>query len=735
MKLRLRRSLFKSPHLWVGLAYIGFIIYYMGPSTWNCTQTVYGFGDNTAGMIWRYFATPAAPLGGFENLTNFPVGESTYNPALASASSQFGIYWLFAKIAGPICGYNFLNFLGFFTAAFAMYLFTMWLVRNRWIAFLAGYAVAFTPYFQVKIGGHPSYGYQVLFILLFWLALKILQKPQKRYAVGLGVLAGLSAYFDPYFILLSAVLLGPLLLFWTAYSVWRYKRHKNTKPIIWAQFKSFVVAGFAMAITLVPILGIYIDKNSEIKGYVGGLRGNVLLEAKACSNYPQEYALPFAIHPLGKELIGEERFPRIVDNLHKKMTCGIGEDSVGISLTIIMVTLAGLGTLIWTGRLFNYKKNNDDLPLRPIILVSLLVAIGLFAAWMALPPVKKFGIPTGSYLLLDITLTWRTIARLYVVINIIAVTLFSICLLFFKKYLGEKRKLLSKVLYVLVFAAIFVEYQAFPMFKGNSLGTFNYQKDANQTYYWLRDNEDISVVAEYPLERFGQESDIMTYYLTMQWIHRKPILNSLIPTSPEEINRSGIKDLSDPQTLPALKSLGIDTVIIHGVTAEELKKTLAGKLEVIHDDQNQQSIANRLPSNSAAKNDRMVVARIIGSPKSNNVQIGIKGNVANATLGRSSINWEYEVVQNTELILLKDLLKPEYKTNVYKADEVCFDIKLSAEGDSGSVTFVGGNGAVLGQLQLTDEYQSVRLKAVNSSIKLSEKNGHNMRLRNLGCVN
>lgn len=117
------------------LSYIFFTIFYMGPSTWNCQDTLYGFGDNTAGPVWRFGLEPKqAPLGSFENMTNYPVGENLYSPTNYSLSGQSYMIWAASRTLGPICGYNVINAVGFIASAFVMFGFIYALTRRKWIA-------------------------------------------------------------------------------------------------------------------------------------------------------------------------------------------------------------------------------------------------------------------------------------------------------------------------------------------------------------------------------------------------------------------------------------------------------------------------------------------------------------------------------------------------------------------------------------------------------------------------
>src|SRR5690606_29981364 len=152
----------------------------------------------------------------------------------------------------------------------------------------------------------------------------------------------------------------------------------------------------------------------------------------------------------------------------------------------------------------------------------------------------------------------------YVLVNFAVISLFALVLAYYADHFKKYKKVLAILLGV-IFLIIFVEYQAFKPFAGNGLSTFDYNKDVSETYRWLKEQDDIHVIAEYPLERSGGESNAMAYYLSMQVYHGKKLFNGNDSASEDEMLKASIKDLSDRMTIDTLYSLGVDAVIIHGV--------------------------------------------------------------------------------------------------------------------------------------------------------------------------
>ncbi len=701
------------------VSYLFFSVYYMGPSVWDCKNTLYGFGDNTAGPVWKFGISPSQPpLGASENVTNFPVGENLYSPVNYSLSGQSVALWGSSKVFGAVCGYNVFNMFGFFVSALTMFGFVYALSRRKWIAWLSGYAVSFTPYYQMKVGGHPGYGFQALLIGVAWTFFNLVTKKRKRDIVYFSGLLAVCFYFDPYFSLLAAPIVLSLPIVWLVIQFFTTGNRNIVNTLKKSKTIFLAVALFLMLVT--PLLGITISNSRQISTSVAAVRGNVFYETKACSNLPYEYAAPFVLHPIFERMVGKDVYVTAVNDLHEGFPCGIGEDTVGISITILVITLTGLVVMGWerlNGRRTKLKLGYDQR-----LVIFGMLGVVLLAAAISFPPVKLFGIiPTPSYAMLKITTTWRTIARLYVVVNFGVVTLFAIVLAFFSDYFSKYRKVLP-VAFVLLFGLIMVEYQAFRPFSGNKLSTFSYKTDVPSAYNWLGRQDEIKTVAEYPLEKAGGESNAMAYYLSMQLAHKKRLFNGNIPTTKEEELRQSLKDISDPQTVKVLGGLGIDAVVVHGVD-----KSVIGNidgLEVVY--AAPQSKFNLLAYTPTVKNDNIVIAKVRKSKTSQMLALG-KGFVRNTNLIKSATDWSYEAVNNSEINVVP-IPGSSKSTEVQKQ---CFKVKI-AGAPRANVTVTADSGVAFSKI-VGSEYVPVQVLA-GTKITLTNDKGYNMEIADLGCV-
>lgn len=712
------------------VTYLLFAAYYMGPSVTSCTDVVYGFGDNTAGPIWRGTLPEQSLLGGKSDVTNYPYGDNLDSPIAYSLILQTMLIKAFQAVAGPICGYNIVSILGFVLSALVMFGFIRSLTKNKWVAWFAGYAVAFSPYYQMKVGVHANYGYQAIFIGLIWLFYRLLQHRRMKDAVYLALLFCVAIYFDPYFTLLAAVTLLALGLAWLLYHhrvfTRAFWRHKNKDLAVKSQLKTLILSAAFMLIAALPLLGVYITEGKQINADVAASRGNVLAEAKACSNWPHEYFVPFVLHPLFESIFGKDQYIKVVDYLRGGHSCGIGEDTIGLSISLsLLVLFCGVG-LTWDKLRGRRTGMSGAINYKPLGILLLGVGlVGLFAVAFALPPVRLKGIiPTPSYVLLLITSTWRTLTRFYMLVNIALVVTSALFLTYISDVFKKYRRTLI-VLFIVLFGAVFIEYQIFIPFRGNTLSTFSYTNDAPAAYKWLKEQKDIKVVAEYPLEQYGKESDAMSYYLTMQTIHKKTLFNSALSYSPQEPLKDSLKNLNDPQTIPVLASMGVDTVIAHGVSADILKN-IPGVVVLHTAPQAKFTLLSNTPT---IKSDNIVILDITHAAKRDYYLDLGEGFVRNTTIIKSVVDWKYEALSGARINIegITDHHFVEYSQEA----KVCFSAQMSVPEEVTVLSAkVGGHTVELGPI--TGKLASYTLSA-SQSIELIAGNGHNMRVTNLGC--
>ncbi len=701
------------------LVYVFFTAYYMGPGLTKCNDSIYGFGDSTAGPIWQNSLKPEQPpFGGFETKTNYPYGESLYSPVRYASTVQTLSMNAASRVIGPVCSYNMYNVVGAIITALAMYGFILYITRNKWVALLAGYAVAFTPYIQSKVGGHPSYSWGAILIALLWLTVYLFKQRRKVTAIALGALLALCAYFDPYFTLLGATVVVPTSLSLAVLSILQQNsRHTAIRSrvgkFIRDYWKVVAIAIVSFTLVLLPLIVVRLRDSAAINSSVAKSRENILATAMLCSNTPLDYLLPDPYNlPLNK-ILGKDYAKH---NIELRNWCGPGESRVSISLAMLSVATVG-GVVMLLSR----KRGLRELIKSPqVVALTAVVAVGVTAFLIGLPP-RADGLIQPSGILLKLTNMWRNCAREYLVVNIAVVACFSIVLAGILRHLkrGPHGLVYASIIFVAILGGIMVEYQINDSF---SPPTFSYSRDVPNIYHTIKNDPNIKAIAEYPMDRMAVEYDSVVYYMTMQAVHQKPFVNSVLSTDNKENEHISLKDLSDPQTIPALRYLGVDTLVVHGETTHDVLTKLGDNVTLI--DTNNPKVYG-LTMVRSDDNNIINLLHIRDGKKANNILAINKGYAVNLPLIQSPISTEYEILNNAQLTEMP--LKNEKVQN----QRVCFDVKMSLPTDSGKLNILV-NGKSQSELSLTGVYQTAYAELnSNDIITLTNTGGNNMRINNL----
>lgn len=700
--------------------YLLFAVYYNGSSQsiLNCADTVNGIGDNTAGPIWHNNFIHNSVTGGRSDVTAFPYGENLSSPIDLVVLLQSLVIWIVSKLAGPICGYNLTNIISYIFTAMMMFGFILSLTKGKkWIALLAGYAVAFTPFVQIKVGGHPSYGFQGILIGLIWAIYSLIKNRRKRDAIILALVLASCFYFDPYFSLFAATLLIPVFIAWTSISISRAKTLSKFFSLNKKIIKMTALSTALFILLLSPLLYTSIAKADEIKQATAGTRDNMLEIAKVYSNMPSEYLLPFYQSPFF-DLFGNFA-QKIKQSAYIFSNGNITEDTVGISVAIFAVISIFLIVIAWDK--LNNRKTNIDKTLSfdsTLIIAGMLLAL-LAAVILALPPFKLFGIPNPSWVLVSFTSTWRILSREYIIVNISTVILFSVALSYFSsiKNISLSTKIMS---YLILAVAIFAQYWTYEPFIGNKYAVFSYSKSP-EGYFWLKSQSDIKAIAEYPIEK-ATESNAIGYYLTMQTIHNKKLVNNVTNSIPSESFISGIKNLADPQTVPLLKSVGVDAVIIHGVDPSAIA-TIKG-LEIIYTGE----IPNAIFMSNSVKNNSFVIARVNTEKKLTDEIVVVSKQNRNDLYQKSAVNWSYLLVSPSEIGINKITNNNKISNQSIR---VCFS--ASSTSLSSNISLFSDN-RIVSSKQATVGADVEFDELINSESRIIIKSSDGMvLLKNLGC--
>jgi hypothetical protein len=531
------------------LVYLLLTIFYMGSAITNCTQSLMNFpGDNTAGMIAMFSVDGNDPWYDRTNFFSYPYGESLGQPTHVTAQAVFLPFWLLSKLWGPICGFNLLQLIGFMSAALMMFAFIRWLLKGReMVAFLAGFAVAFTPYLQITSGGHISYIFGAVFIAAIWLFLLFWKDSTWKRVTALAAVVALFGYIDGYFILLGGVLMAALVLSAIGFDFWT--SGKKFTPALNKRLKMLGGTLLVAIVFMLPIAYVQIKSASQINGLLADTRDSIQREAQVYGARPSEYILPNAMSPITSGIFG---------TFYERDTHGSNTSESILSLSLVMLALAifFVVNVVITAR---QKGKQQLLNVRMSVpfVTTLFVSVFLLALLFSFPP-KLGPVTMPSYFLIETVALWRVLARLSVIVTI-AMVILGACGL---ALLLQRIKVRSRQILIclLIFVVIFLEYLTF--FPTRPVGSYN---EVPELYKWLKTQQQYKEIAEYPIDELGESSNPV-FYNTYQRVHGKKLLNGIVKEQEPYFTRRALWDLRDPQAVPGLRALGIDFITIHAPT-------------------------------------------------------------------------------------------------------------------------------------------------------------------------
>jgi hypothetical protein len=546
--LRSVARLFMRPQVWIPIA--TFSIFY-GIHFWltliHPDIVLYGGpGDHTAGIIWLYDRYPDSPWWQFSDKSSYPWGDELWTPVYMLGQIGYVLFWVCSKITGSsVAGYNLFTFIAFLLSYATAYLFIYKrFFKKPIIASMLSLAISFTPMaFYLDQVGHTSYLFMPVYLILsLWLILNIFEKKSAGHSsISLGLLVGATILFDPYFILFIPLAIG---LFAGSLAVMRYGAEFNVglKTIV----KRFCYAAASSLVIIIPVL-LYMKSQAEaVKALTNSTRGDIMHDAYIYSARISDYILPATDNPFALPFIS-----------HLKSSTTHGKD---VTFTLFLgwvLMLAVIGVVAWWIR---YRSVSGEIRILRILSISFFIlAIGAFL--FSLPPtIQIFSVTiyTPTWLLATLAPTWRVFARLYFIVQPALILMVAAWL---TEYISTKPKRI-KLKYVWIVATLLtglllVEYLPRNPFDASKFWSFDTSLPA--AYATIRDSP-AKVLAEYPMRE--QPHYRGSLYLTGQHLHNKALVNGYSATSPTAFTRMSLMDLSNPQTIPALRYMQVGMLLV-----------------------------------------------------------------------------------------------------------------------------------------------------------------------------
>ena len=520
------------------------------------TQIFAGIGDGTAGFMWLNYADPGiSPFISYTDQVNYPVGESIGGPTFITYTLLWVPMRVLTTLFGVVAGMNLMMIIGFLTSSMAMYLLVKKITGNKLIAFVAGFAVAFSPYAIGKSLAHLSYIYSWVFVFITGAFMYLWLKPTMKKSILFGVAVACAFYTDGYYILISSVLTAGLIFGGLLFGlITKFSASDFIKRI-----RYLSVSFLTLIILLSPIILTQINQGAEVSAKLSANRSNIEGEMKEYRSKVIDFMLP----PLDSLAFKDSQQLSVLHD-YKNLRSNSGENNQYISGILWLLSAFGCAiflVVIFFRNKFSLKLSNIDI--KNFILIGSLffVVTPLLLSFMFSPEIHVLGhtISLPGRILVDYNISlWRVMSRFFVALNVIVVLFssFSMYLLFL--YISQSKLKYKKALKIII-SIIIVCILGLSYARDIKGLPFSFKNDSPMIYSWLSHQNSISVIAELPyvdpLDRNTAE------YVSFQMIHKKMLVNMREPNANRMNNALGV---GGSETIDFFRQRGVDAVITRG---------------------------------------------------------------------------------------------------------------------------------------------------------------------------
>lgn len=513
----------------------------------NISSTLYGGpGDHTAGLIWLYETDSSSPWWNKSSMSAAPFGENLWNPAYIFSQLVYIIFWVAATATqSGIAGYNIITILGFMISYLVFYRVAIKLINGpKLITALVSYLVSFTPFALFLNGvGHLSYIIAPAYVaLLLYMTHNIMNSVDIRKSVTIsGILLGGAWVIDPYFVLFGFMTWGAILV-----SI-LVSQFSNIKSFLTPLKIKAVIATILIALAMYVPLIVYARVNAEaVASNVLSVRADIKEDANQYSARLKDYLLPSASNPL---------VPKSVKELKEQSFHG-NDPTFTLYGGVLFYLL-----IIFCFCIYIYQRLNKKVVLPSLLRLSLACCLAATILFLfSLPPTFQIGdlsIAGPNSMIIAVTGIWRVFSRLFIFFYPLIGIAFLACYVWLSEVWDPKKKIIYSLTIILLAGT---SISMLPRDPFDSAKFWSLNADIPSTYTQVKNDSDIKILAEYPLREAPHYKGSM--YFSGQLYHHKAIFNASKTFTETSTLRQSLSDLSNKQTIPALKFLGVDAIQI-----------------------------------------------------------------------------------------------------------------------------------------------------------------------------
>ncbi len=531
------------------LLYLGMSIIYTYPLIFNLQSSFYGFPGDPYGGIWGLWWTKYAifdahisPL--YSPIVGSPFGTYSMKPSFVLVLFTLPI----TLLLGEVASYNLIILFSFVMAGSGAYFLIHLLTKNKYASFTGGCIFTFAPYHFAHAIHHFSLTQMQWFPFCLAFLVKLRMERSYKNALLFTFFLILQMFSDPYYALFAVIMIIVFIALET------YSNHKNI-----LDYKTIKLGLLISLITIIIATLTYIFLMKPAASHPGAISPRDLSELVVYSARPWDFFMPMIYNPL----FGNYTFDFVMTHLHGSNPV---EQTIYLGYIPLLLALFAIYCKR-TGRIAPDRTGQESFA---IFFSLVLIVVSLLFMLPAYIQVGDHRIPFSlSYLLYKVTSIFRVMVRFDLLIMLAIAILAGIGL----KYLTK-----SKVAILIILALIMLEYTPVPVADPLKLAEAtrpgqnfpfseeSYRGDTTvfqipEIYYWLAEQDNITIMAEYPMAEAPSENEsIFNRYLFYQRIHKKALINGVSPES-KALNRL-VSSLND-SALNILSELGARHVLVH----------------------------------------------------------------------------------------------------------------------------------------------------------------------------
>ncbi len=455
--------------------------------------------------------------------------------------------YILSFLMTPVLNFNLQIFINFILSSLFAYLLAFHLTRDKIASILSGVIFGFCPYQFVRSWQHLGLTYNQWVPLALYSAILLKEKTVNKNLI-LFILSLLLLFSFDY----SIAYLGSITLlaffFYILFYNWRIKFFKEKYLFIedLKYFKRVLFIGIITFVILSPqffsvirkIMFSPLSSSSVWNPHYRQFKDLFEQSAKLLS-----YTLPATVHPV---------FGRFTEGFIGSFLYGDSFTEHTLYLGWTPLILAFLAVKRWRksrkSRIAGHEPRTTDFNIGFFITLAFVAWFFSQPPWWKIGPVKIY---MPSFFMYKIMPMFRAYCRFGIVVMLAVAVLAGFGLKFLLERFKTRgtRALVSFLFYGLVL----FEFWNYPPFKVIDVSR------VPAVYYWLRQEPQETVIAEYPLDADSPNE----LYKFFQTAHEKKMINGTIPFTYANKVAKMITKLSSAQTAGILSWMKVRYVLVH----------------------------------------------------------------------------------------------------------------------------------------------------------------------------